>query len=144
MALVLYKIEESGAETEVDNTTNKITAFHDTSDGTYSFNRFYITNEPLEVGYQSIEVALLKDGINDGPISLDGVVYHLLAINSDGDLPDANLWEHIPYNNSLSFPTIPAGEQVKHYFVLRTYVPKGKGAAYISNASLTVSAVEII
>jgi hypothetical protein len=144
MALVLYKIEESGAETEVDNTTNKITAFHDTSDGTYSFNRFYITNEPAETGYQSIEVSLLKDGIKDGPISLDGVVYHLLATNSDGDLPETNLWENLPYNNSLNFPPLMAGETSRYYFVLRTYVPKGKGATYISNASLAISAVEVI
>ena len=101
MALVLYKIEDNGTQSEVDNVTNKVTSFHDTSDGSYTYNKFYITNEPTTIGYTNIEVGVYLDGMKDGPIGLSGIVYQLLAINSDGDLPDNNLWEHLPYNNSL-------------------------------------------
>ena len=144
MALVLYKIGDNGTQSEVDNVTNKVTSFHDTSDGSYTYNKFYITNEPETIGYTNIEVGVYLDGVKDGPIGLNGIVYQLLAINSDGDLPDSNLWEHLPYNNSLSFPDMEINQPSSHYFVLRTYVPKGKGATYISEAKLKITAVEII
>ena len=58
MALKLFTIEDDESTVEVDNTSNYITAFHDTSDGSYKITKFYITNDPTWTGYENIEMPI--------------------------------------------------------------------------------------
>jgi hypothetical protein len=144
MALKLFTIEDDESTVEVDNTSNYITAFHDTSDGSYKITKFYITNDPTWTGYENIEIAISIGAQTNGPISSNGIVYQLLAVDSLSQVPSGNLWEHLPYNNTVEISSIPVNTETTRYFALRTYVPRGHGANYLSEASIVISATEIV
>jgi hypothetical protein len=144
MALKLFNFDDEGNELLVNNTTNKLTSFHDTADGSYYFNRFYLVNEPNTYGYDNIQVSILIDDEASPAISSNGIVYQLLATMTDDETPADVSWQHLPYNNTAYAASVPAGTTAKRYFLLRTYVPRGHGANYITEAKLNVTAIETI
>ena len=144
MALELYAVAQDNEYYLVDNTDHRIVSFHDTSDGSYKISCFYIKNQPTYYGYENITITLLVDGEENSAVSSNGIVYQLLAMGSLSDLPSPEAWEHIPNNNSLAIANIPVNTETTRYFALRTYVPKGHGANYISEASIKINAVEIV
>ncbi|NDB81131.1 MAG: hypothetical protein EB127_00050 [Alphaproteobacteria bacterium] len=144
MALKLFKLLDDNSFQEVDNVNRRITSFHDTSDGSYAITKFYLVNDPIEVGYENITVTLFINNMENSPISQNGIVYQLLATRSETDVPTSKEWENIPYNNEIAISNIDVGVESYRYFALRTYVPRGHGANYISEASLKVSATEIV
>jgi hypothetical protein len=143
MALKLFTLEDDNQFYEVDNVTKRITSFHDTTDGSYSISRFYLINDPLELGYENITITLVINGLENGPISQNGIVYQLLAMRDATALPENNVWENIPFNNEVAISNIEAGVESYRYFALRTYVPRGHGANYINEANLKILATEI-
>lgn len=144
MALNLYAIGEDEGYHLIDNNTTKITTFHDTSDGSYKITKFYISNSPTTYGYENITISLVVNGEENGPVSANGIVYQLLGIDSLSDLPDPASWEHIPFNNTIAISNVPVNQETTRYFALRTYVPRGHGANYITEASLKINATEIV
>jgi hypothetical protein len=143
MALKLFTLEDDNQFYEVDNVTKRITSFHDTTDGSYSISKFYLVNDPDTLGYENITISLVVNGLENSPISQNGIVYQLLAINDATSLPENNVWENIPFNNEIAISNITAGVESYRYFALRTYVPRGHGANYINEASLKILAAEI-
>jgi hypothetical protein len=144
MALKLYNFDDEGTELLVNNTTNKLTSFHDTVDGSYYFNRFYLVNDQAIYGYDNIQVSVLIDDEASPAVSTNGIVYQLLATATADEIPADVSWQHLPYNNTAYAASIPTGAISRRYFLLRTYVPRGHGANYITEAKLNVSAIETI
>jgi hypothetical protein len=144
MALNLYQLDLDNSYYQVDNGAKKITAYHDASDGSYEFSRFYLKNEPSSSGYENITITISVDGQTEIPLSNNGIIYQLLSLPSAEAEIDNDAWEHLPLTNELSLAAIEAGIESYRYFVLRTYVPRGHGANYITEASLKVSVVEVV
>lgn len=154
MALKLYCEQFDSTSEEVDGVNTKITAYHDAIDGSYSIENLYVTNDPPNLGYANIEISVdLGNPYSSSIMSEAGIVYQLVATYPGMDI-NSILWESLPYNNSVYLQTItpeyivdPETEEGSYspsyrYFLLRTYVPKGMGVNYITEASLKISAVE--
>lgn len=156
MALKLYAQQFDDMEEEIDGVDYKITAYHDSTDGSYKITSFYLTNEPANLGYSNIEVSIVIDG-QEGTgsiVSTSGIVYQLAAVDTGLADISPEFWESIPYGNSITVNTIQPllvynveTEQLEYTqsvrnFILRTYVPRGIGVNYITEASLKVTAVE--
>lgn len=142
MALKLYTVID---DSEINNNDNPIVSYHDTTDGTYQISKFYLSNvSDTSKGYSNITISLKN---NDGqalPISQQtGIYYQLLAIETVTDIPSLELWENVPYSNSITLTSIPKGEESSVYFALRIYVPRGTGAKYLTESNIVINAAEI-
>lgn len=150
MALNLYTAGTTGPvndssilETLIDS-NNRITAVHDTSDGSYSDNVYYLKNEPTTKGYYNITVTLEINGENQSAISSRGIYYQIASADNAFVSPSQDKWENIPYNQDLVLENIEPNTEGIRYFALRTYVPRGAGVDYFTEANLKVSAIEIV
>jgi hypothetical protein len=144
MALKLFSYD---GDLEINDTSNKIVAFHDATDGTYQVAKYYVSNidNPL-LGYSTINISLQSS--TGSALSLSeqsGIFYQVIGVASD-DLDDAiapAFWENVPVNNSIYLTDIIAGIESNRYFALRTYVPRATAPKYITEAKLIVSANEV-
>jgi hypothetical protein len=148
MALKLYSVLTA---TEINDSTNKIVATHDAVDGTYQIQTFYVSNESdTNFGYSNIVIALTDNAGSDLAISSQtGIYYQLFPIEGSFvteptvELPDTETWESAPFSNEISLANIIPGDVVYRFFALRTYVPRGTASKYISEAKITISALEV-
>lgn len=151
MALNMYTSTTSGPvndtatdEVLIDNVINKITSIHDTSDGSYYDNVYYLKNEPISKGYYNIAVTLEINGIEEPAISTRGIYYQITSADNAFSSPGQDKWENIPYNKEVILENIEPETQGLRYFALRTYVPRGTSVDYFTEANLKVSAVEVV
>jgi hypothetical protein len=143
MALELYS-QEDGDSYQIDNVDRRITAFHDTSDGSYYLSFFYIKSSDSSVyGYENIFISVVIDEDESKLISDEGIVYKIVPIDSNEDVTPQSL-AFIPASTKFGVGSLPLGVEKQINFVLCTYVPAGHGAKHITNAKLSITAVEIL
>jgi len=144
MALALYINDPVTALSDqmVDNTNTKIIAFHDTTDGSYRYQTLTLQNTDENLGYTNISVAIAINGVENGPISNNGIIYQLMPMESTtADIRDQN-WENLPYNNTLTLADIEPGAIANRYLMLKTFVPKGNGVNFFNEATIKINATE--
>lgn len=148
MALKLYSVS---SDMEINDSTNKIVATHDASDGTYQVQTFYVSNETgTTFGYSNIIVKLTDSAGEDLAISSQtGIFYQLLPIEGEYvteptiQMPDTETWESAPFSNEITLANILPGAAGYRFFALRTYVPRGNASKYINEAKITITALEV-
>jgi hypothetical protein len=126
----------------VNNTTMKVVAFHDTTDGSYRYQMLTVRNTVENLGYTNISVSIAINGVTNGPISNNGIIYQLIPMESaTADIRDQN-WENLPYNNTITLVDIEPGAIRNRYLMLKTFVPKGNGVNFFSEATIKINATE--
>lgn len=142
MALQLIKIE-NGNIIVIDNEAEWLSHYHDNRDGSYFSSVLAVTNESdTSKGYENITIKLLVNDTEDvKTISENGIVYQLLPIVG-GMLPSPEAIAQIGHNSTITLDPILAGDTGVRYFAVRTFVPRGISARYVTESSLRINAIE--
>ena len=126
----------------VENLNTKIIAFHDTTDGSYRYQTLTLQNDNEDLGYVNITVSIVINGVTNGPISNNGIIYQLMPMDSVNADIRAQNWENLQYNNTVILPNIEPGAIRSRYLMLKTFVPKGNGVNFFSEATIKINATE--
>jgi hypothetical protein len=127
----------------VNNISTKIVAIHDSSDGSYDYSILRLENTDINLGYTDIQASIEINQIENGSISLNGAIYQLIAISGPSSVVKEQHWENIPYNNTIQIPDIAPGYSQSRYIFLKTFLPKGSGVDFFSEAKIRITAKEV-